>query len=128
MRMSGSESKNQLSIDLDRLLRPRSVAVIGASADPSKTAGRPVAYLQKHGFSGAIYPINPRVDMLAGLTCYPSVSALPQVPDVGLVLVGPERAEAAVRELAAFGTAAAIVLAGGYTETGEAGARRQQAL
>ena len=68
------------------------------------------------------------VDTLAGLACYPSVSALPQVPDVGLVLVGPERAEAAVRELAAYGTAAAIVLAGGYTETGEAGARRQQAL
>ncbi len=126
--MFGSESKTHLAIALDRLLRPRSVAVIGASADPSKTAGRPVAYLQKHGFSGAIYPINPRVDTLAGLTCYPSVSALPQVPDVGLVLVGPERAEAAVRELSACGTAAAIVLAGGYTETGEAGARRQQAL
>lgn len=121
-------SLSSTSTALDRLLRPRSVAVIGASADPSKTAGRPVAYLQKHGFTGAIYPINPRVDTLAGLPCYPSVSALPQVPDVGLVLVGPERAEAAVRELAACGTAAAIVLAGGYTETGEAGARRQQAL
>ena len=128
MRMSESESQVLTSLALDRLLRPRSVAVIGASADPGKTAGRPVAYLQKHGFAGAIYPINPRVESLAGLTCYPSVSALPQVPDVGLVLVGPERAEAAVRELAACGTAAAIVLAGGYTETGEAGARRQQTL
>ncbi|MDO9279396.1 MAG: acetate--CoA ligase family protein [Polaromonas sp.] len=128
MSKSESESQAKTALALDRLLRPRSVAVIGASADPSKTAGRPVAYLQKHGFSGAIYPINPRVDTLAGLTCYPSVSALPQVPDVGLVLVGPERAEAVVRELAACGTAAAIVLAGGYTETGEAGARRQQAL
>ena len=126
--MSESESQVLTSLALDRLLRPRSVAVIGASADPGKTAGRPVAYLQKHGFAGAIYPINPRVESLAGLTCYPSVSALPQVPDVGLVLVGPERAEAAVRELAACGTAAAIVLAGGYTETGEAGARRQQTL
>ena len=106
--MHMSESQVLTSLALDRLLRPRSVAVIGASADPSKTAGRPVAYLQKHGFGGAIYPINPRVDTLAGLTCYPSVSALPQVPDVGLVLVGPERAEAAVRELAACGTAAAV--------------------
>ena len=107
MRMSESASQAQTTLALDRLLRPRSVAVIGASADPGKTAGRPVAYLQKHGFAGAIYPINPRVESLAGLTCYPSVSALPQVPDVGLVLVGPERAEAAVRELAACGTAAA---------------------
>ena len=61
-----------------RLLRPRSVAVVGASADLSKTSGRPVAYLQKHGFAGAIYPVNPRVDRVAGLPCYPDVAALPR--------------------------------------------------
>ena len=113
---------------LGRLLRPRSVAVIGASADVTKTAGRPVAYLQKHGFDGAIYPVNPRVDRVAGLICYPDVAALPQAPDVGIVLLGPERAEDAVRALAARGAAAAIVLAGGYAETGGDGVRRQQAL
>jgi len=111
-----------------RLLRPRTVAVIGASADAGKTAGRPVAYLQKHGFGGAIYPVNPRAQEIAGLACYPDVASLPEAPDVGIVLLGPERAEAAVRDLAARGTAAAIVLAGGYTETGPEGARRQQAL
>lgn len=111
-----------------RLLHPSSVAVLGASADASKTAGRPVAYLQKHGFAGAIYPVNPRVQQLAGLRCFADVAALPEVPDVGIVLLGPERAEGAVRDLAARGAAAAIVLAGGYTETGEEGARRQQAL
>ena len=50
-----------------RLMKPRSVAVIGASADPTKTAGRPVAYLTKHGFGGAIYPVNPRADVIGGL-------------------------------------------------------------
>ena len=45
---------------ISRLLQPRSVAVIGASADPAKTAGRPVSYLVKHGFAGAIYPVNPK--------------------------------------------------------------------
>lgn len=111
-----------------RLLRPRSVAVIGASADSTKTAGRPVAYLKKHGFSGAIYPVNPRVSEIAGLPCYADVAALPEAPDVGIVLLGPERAEDAVRALAERGAAAAIVLAGGYTETGLEGARRQQRL
>jgi acyl-CoA synthetase (NDP forming) len=113
---------------ISRLLKPRSVAVIGASADPAKTAGRPVAYLTKHGFSGAIYPVNPRADRIGGLTCYPDVRSLPEAPDVGLVLLGAERAHEAVRELAARGTSAAIVLASGYTEVGAEGARRQQQL
>jgi len=113
---------------INRLLQPRSVAVIGASADPTKTAGRPIAYLMKHSFGGKIYPVNPKVEEIAGLQCYPDVSSLPETPDVAIVLLGAERAHLAVRELAARGTAAAIVLASGYTETGEQGARRQQQL
>jgi acyl-CoA synthetase (NDP forming) len=111
-----------------RLMKPRSVAVIGASADPTKTAGRPVAYLTKHGFGGAIYPVNPRAEVIGGLKCYPDVRSLPEAPDVGIVLLGAERAHEAVRDLAARGTAAAIVLASGYTEVGAEGARRQQQL
>ena len=113
---------------ISRLLKPRSVAIIGASADVNKTAGRPVAYLRKHGYTGAIYPVNPRADNIGGLRCYADIASLPEVPDVGIVLLGAERAHVAVRELAALGTAAAIVLASGYTETGEAGAQRQREL
>ncbi|RKK05878.1 CoA-binding protein [Pseudoroseomonas wenyumeiae] len=110
------------------LLRPRSVAVIGASADAGKMTGRPVGYLQKYGFSGEIWPVNPRADSIAGLRCYPDVAALPGAPDAAIVLLGPERAKAAVRDLAAKGCQAAIVLASGYGEANEDGARRQQAL
>ena len=46
---------------LARLIQPKSVAIIGASGDPTKTSGRPVSFLQKHGFGGNIYPINPKV-------------------------------------------------------------------
>jgi acetate---CoA ligase (ADP-forming) len=113
---------------ISRLLKPRSVAVIGASGDPAKTAGRPVSYLVKHAFAGDIYPVNPKVDRIGNLRCYPDVASLPAVPDVGIVLLGAERAHLAVRELAARGCAAAIVLASGYTETGEEGARRQKQL
>ena len=113
---------------ISRLLKPRSVAVIGASADPTKTAGRPVAYLKKLGFSGDIFPINPKVEQVDGLKCYPDIASLPSVPDVGIVLLGAERAHLAVRDLANLGCAAAIVLASGYTETGEEGAARQQQL
>ncbi|TWB64817.1 acetate--CoA ligase family protein [Bradyrhizobium sacchari] len=113
---------------IERLIRPRSVAIIGASADPSKTSGRPVSYLQKHGFAGAIYPVNPKVAEIGGLKCYVDIASLPDVPDVGIVLLGAERAHTAVRELAERGTAAAIVLASGYTETGAEGTARQKQL
>ncbi|HPU51176.1 MAG TPA: acetate--CoA ligase family protein [Burkholderiaceae bacterium] len=111
-----------------RLLQPRSVAIIGASADPTKTTGRPVAYLQKHGYAGQILPVNPRAERIGDLPCYADIASLPVVPDVGIVLLAADRAHLAVRELAARGAAAAIVLASGYSETGEAGARRQREL
>ncbi|WP_157268215.1 acetate--CoA ligase family protein [Azohydromonas aeria] len=113
---------------ISRLLKPRSVAVIGASADATKTAGRPVSYLVKHGFQGDIYPVNPKAERIGELRCYPDVASLPAVPDVAIVLLGAERAHLAVHDLAARGCAAAIVLASGYTETGEEGARRQRQL
>ncbi|MDR6390950.1 acetate--CoA ligase family protein [Paraburkholderia phenoliruptrix] len=113
---------------ISKLMRPASVAVVGASADTAKTSGRPVAYLRKHGFKGDIYPVNPRYDSIDGLRCYPDVASVPRAPDVGIVLLGAERAHLAVRELASRGTSAAIVLASGYAETGDEGAKRQARL
>jgi acetate---CoA ligase (ADP-forming) len=113
---------------LELLFKPRSVAVIGASADANKTAGRPIAFLQKQGFTGAIYPVNPRVSQINGLSCYASIADLPTIPDVAMVLLGAERAQDAVRQLAALGVPFCIILASGYAETGEAGAVRQAML
>ena len=113
---------------LSKLICPRSVAVIGASSDESKTSGRPIAYLKKHGFKGEIYPVNPKVSEINGYRCYPDIASLPQIPDVAIVLLSAERSLQAVAELSRAGTAAAIVLASGYSETGDAGALRQQAL
>jgi acyl-CoA synthetase (NDP forming) len=113
---------------IDRLFHPRSIAVVGASADETKLTGRPVAYLKRHGFAGRIFPINPRYPEIGGLPCYPEARALPEPPDVGLILLGADRVADAVRELAAAGTGAAIVLASGFGETGADGARRQLEL
>ncbi|MEH6776381.1 MAG: CoA-binding protein, partial [Cereibacter changlensis] len=116
------------STALDALFKPSSVAVVGASADASKTGGRPVAYLQKHGFSGAIWPINPKAAEIAGLKSYAAVDDLPAAPDAAIVLLGAERAHLAVRDLARRGTKLAIVLASGFGEAGEAGMARQLQL
>lgn len=110
------------------LFAPASVAVIGASADPSKTGGRPVNYLRKHGFQGRIMPVNPRADQISGLPCYPDIAALPEAPEAAIVLLGANRAAAAVAELAARGTKLAIVLASGFSEAGAEGQARQRQL
>ena len=111
---------------LDRLFHPRSIAIVGASADLDKLTGRPLAYLQRFGFAGTIYPINPRCDSIAGLTCYPDVKSLPAPPDVGIVLLGAEHVQDAVRDLSKAGTAAAVILASGFAEAGADGLQRQR--
>ncbi len=70
------------------LLNPASVVVVGASSDPTKLTGRPIAYLQQHKYQGRIYPINPRSDAIGDLKCYADARTLPEAPDLGLVLVG----------------------------------------
>ena len=117
-----------MSSAIQKLMEPRSIAVIGASTDPKKTAGRPIAYLQKHHFKGKIYPINPRVEEVAGLKCYPDIASLPETPDVAIVMVGTDKTLIAVKELAAIGTPAAIVLTSGFAEHGPEGLQKQEEL
>lgn len=113
---------------IQALLHPASVVVVGASSDPTKLTGRPIAYLQQHGYQGQIYPINPRSEMIGDLKCYPDAQSLPESPDLGLVLVGANRVIEAVRDLSAAGTKAAVVLASGFGEAGEEGQRLQAQL
>ncbi|WP_353201773.1 acetate--CoA ligase family protein [Polynucleobacter sp.] len=111
-----------------KLMEPGSIAVIGASTDPKKTAGRPIAYLQKHHFKGKIYPVNPRVEEIAGLKCYPDIESLPETPDVAIIMVGTDKALSAVQALAKLGTPAAIVLTSGFAEHGPEGLQKQEEL
>jgi acyl-CoA synthetase (NDP forming) len=113
---------------LERLLRPRSVAIVGASADAAKLAGRPLTYLEKYGFKGTIYPINPRYEAIGAHRCYPNIAALPESPDMAIVLLGASRVTDAVRQLAAAGCGAAIVLASGFGESGAGGRHHEEEL
>jgi len=73
---------------LTPLLSPRSIAVLGASSDPTRIGGRPIAYLKAQGFKGAICPVNPDRAEVQGLQAFPSVAALPETSDVAIVAVG----------------------------------------
>ncbi|TDE07446.1 acetate--CoA ligase family protein [Jiangella asiatica] len=110
------------------LLSPRSVALLGASDDPSKTTARPLRFLAAAGWPGAIYPVNPARDTVDGHRAWPSLRALPEVPDHALIMTRPDLAVEAVREAAALGVPVATVMASGFAEAGAAGRRLQEQL
>jgi len=113
---------------LESALNPRSVAVIGASENIHKIGGRPIHYMRQHGFGGRIYPINPAREEVQGLKSYASLAALPEAPDLAMVVVGGEKAVEAVAQCAARGVKSAVVVASGFGETGEEGRAVQRAM
>ncbi|WP_157017302.1 acetate--CoA ligase family protein [Mesorhizobium xinjiangense] len=114
-------SHERMISGLDAVFSPRSIAIVGASTDPTKTGGRPVHLLIKHGFAGAIYPVNPKATEVQGLAAYARLDALPEVPDLVLVAVPGAAAVATLETAAALGVGAAIVLSAGFTEAGPEG-------
>ena len=113
---------------LDSMLNPRSVAVIGASNDPTRIGGRPIAYMQSQRFVGSILPVNPNRAEVQGLTAYASVADLPFVPDTAIVAVPAAAAVQAVDDLGARGVKSAIVFSAGFAEMDAAGATAQAAM
>lgn len=113
---------------LESALAPRSIAVIGASENPHKVGGRPLLYLQRYGFRGAIYPVNPARASVQGLRAFARVEDLPEAPELAIVAVAGEEAVRAVQACAAKGVRVAVVMASGFGETGDEGLRVQQGL
>ncbi|MGF6527905.1 acetate--CoA ligase family protein [Variovorax sp. PvP013] len=113
---------------LSRLLHPRSIAVIGASDDPLRIGGRPIAYMREQGFQGRLMPVNPNRTQIQGLPAFASVAALPETPDVAVVAVAAKLAPQVVADLGARGTAAAIVFSAGFAEMGPAGAALERQM
>ena len=77
---------------LETALNPRTVAIIGASENIHKIGGRPIYYMQKGGFKGTIYPINPSREEVQGLKSYASLAQLPEVPELVLIVVAGDKA------------------------------------
>lgn len=97
-------------------LDPKSVAIIGASENPNKVGGRPVHYLDKFGFTGKIFPINPSRPDVQGHTCYKSLGDLPEAPEMVIIAVAGDNAIGAVEDCAKAGVKIAVVMASGFGE------------
>lgn len=103
--------------DLSRLLFPGSVAIVGASENLESISGRPVKLLQRFGFKGGIFPVNPNRRNIAGLDCYPDIDSLPVTPDVVLVGVRAALVPEVIRQCAGRSVPFSIIFSSGFAES-----------
>ena len=113
---------------IERLLKPRSVAVVGASATPGALGASVVANLDRMGFRGEIYLINPKRDLIGQRRCLKSVDDLPLGVDVAVLAIPRLAVLETVRALAGRGVGAAIIFSAGFAEGGESGVAEQREL
>ena len=115
--------------DLSRLIRPRSIALVGASDRMHSIGERTLTNLLDHSeFDGDIYLVNPGKTEIRGHRCWPSITALPATPDLAVIVVPAAGVLAVAEECAARGVLFAIVLTSGFGEAGEEGERAQVRL
>jgi acyl-CoA synthetase (NDP forming) len=113
---------------LRTLMAPKSVAIVGASDNAHKIGGRPIAYLQRFGYGGKLFPINPQRPEVQGLRTWASLDDLPEVPEVAIVAVPGDAGVAAVKRCADAGTQAVVLMASGFGEVDEAGKAREREM
>ena len=111
---------------LHDFLAPDSIAIVGASADPTKRGYKAMIGLIKDGYGGAIYPINPKTDMILGVKTCASLDAVPGPVDLALICTPASTVPGILAECGRKGVKGAIVLASGFKETGAEGAKLQQ--
>ncbi len=119
-----SASREQIA----RLMAAKRIAVVGASNDPAKLTGRPIAYMLKRGFKGEIVPINPSRDEVQGLKAYPSLAALDRPVDLAIIGTAAAAVEGVIVEGIAAGVRSFVVLSSGFSEHDAEGARLQARL
>ena len=107
------------------LFEPNQIAVIGASNDAFKPGGRVIKNIKNHGYQGQLWAVNPKTSDVQGLPVFPSVCALPTGPDLAIVAIPSAFVVETIRDLAAKGTGAAIVLSSGFGEKDTAGKRAE---
>lgn len=112
----------------DQLIKPRSIAVVGASNDVTKPGGKVLKNILDHHFEGQVYAVNPKETSIQGIACHADVSLLPEV-DLAILAIPARFCPAAVEELALRkNTRAFIILSAGFHEESEEGARLEQEI
>jgi acetyltransferase len=111
---------------LDPFFRPRSLAVIGASAKPGSVGNILIRNLLENLFGGVVYPINPRRVAVHGVHCYPALAAVPEVVDLAVIATPAATVPGAIRECVERGVKAAVIISAGFAELGAQGQALEQ--
>ncbi|WP_083909346.1 acetate--CoA ligase family protein [Natronococcus amylolyticus] len=106
---------------IDRILEPETIAVVGASTDPSKRGHQAIKTLQEGGFEGTVYPVNPSAETIRGLSVCSSISEIPEPVDLALIVVPKQVVPSVLEECRDIDVAGAVVIAVGFGETGDEG-------
>ena len=113
---------------LDKLLNPRSIAIIGASHDERRAGGQPLHALTSYGYTGRVFAVNPRYSDIRGAQCYASIAAVPGPVDLAIVALPASEVPRIIEECGMAGIRNALVLSAGFREIGTAGAEPQARL
>jgi acetyltransferase len=119
---------DQARHSLDPLFRPRSVAVVGASATPGSIGGILVRNLLANPFGGVVYPVNPKRHAVHGVRCYPALAAIPEVVDLAVIATPASTVAGVVNECVARGVPAAIIISAGFSELGAEGRAQEERI
>jgi acyl-CoA synthetase (NDP forming) len=114
------------TLTLDRLLKPRSIAIIGASPTPGALGNTVMTNLDRYGFSGPVHLVNPRRDEITGRPCFKSIDELPEGVDAAVLAIPGAAVLDSVRALARRGAGAAVIFSAGFAEGGEEGLAAQR--
>jgi acyl-CoA synthetase (NDP forming) len=114
--------------DLEAVVAPKSVAIVGASGDVVRWGGSALQNIVAGGFKGAIYPVNPKGGEFFGLPVSTSLAELPAAPDLALLAVGARQLADLIPQCGEAGVRAAVAIAAGFSETGDAGTEAEAAL
>ncbi len=113
---------------LDPILKPKTVAVIGASRTPNTIGHEILANLIDRGFTGAVYPVNPHAHAIHSVRAYPSIGAVPEQVDLGIIVVPKQAVIPAAEECGQNGVKGLVVISAGFREVGTEGAEREREL
>lgn len=113
---------------LDAVLRPRSIAVIGASRKPNTIGYQILENLVRHGFAGAVYPVNPTATAVHSIRAYPSVEAIADEVDLAIIVVPKQHVCDAAEACGRKGVRGLVVISAGFAEVGGSGVERQKRL
>ncbi len=110
------------------LLAPRSVAIFGASNDPTRISGRSLRYYREAGYKGALYPINPTRDTVQGIPAYPDLAAVPGPVECAVIAVPANLALEAMQACVAKGVKGVVMFTAGFAEIGAEGRALQDTV